>query len=31
MLLLVPNQRYKRLKINNGQNDRYDNSSVKRH
>ena len=29
MLLHVPNQRYKRLKIKNGQNDRSGNSSVK--
>ena len=29
MLLHVPSQRYKRLKIKNGQNDRYGNSSVK--
>ena len=29
VLLHVPNQRYKRLKIKNGQNDRSGNSSVK--
>ena len=29
MLLHVPNQRYKRLKIKNGQNDRFGKSSVK--
>ena len=30
MLLHVPNQRYKRLKIKNGQNDRSGNSNVKK-